>query len=104
MFETHTVYFYKVKSKNASELLAEQVFYNSRIQIDGHYIPGKGWITKGIYCIAHFVAENGSFIVYNDFKEKFDLDINFLTFPGIKSAIKIYTRTKDINIQSKTFE
>ena len=96
VFDAYKQFFYKVKSKNSNELLAEQVFYNKRIQIGEHYIVGKKWINKGIFCIAHFVSENGVLLSHEQFKEKYNLNIDFLVYASIKSAIRTYVRTTNI--------
>ena len=64
---------------------------------------GKRWVNKGIHCIAHFVIENGQFISYDQFKEKCNSNMDFLTFAGIRSAIRTYIRTTDIKIVNNKY-
>ena len=103
VFDAYKRLFYQVKRKNSTELLAEQVFYNKRIQIGKHYIQGKRWSNKGIVCIGHFIAENGLFISHDQFKEKFDLNTDFLTFAGMKSAIGTYIRETGVTIHNNRY-
>ncbi|XP_076453470.1 uncharacterized protein LOC143288729 [Babylonia areolata] len=86
VFNAYKEFFYKIDCNTSAELLAEPVFYNRRIQIGKTFIRGKTWIDKGICCIAHFLLENGHFISYEEFKRKYNVDINFLTFAGHISA------------------
>ena len=92
VFHSYSCFFYKTTSKKTCELLAEPVFYNNRIQIGKKFIQGKRLINKGVFCIAHFLLENGSFMSYNQFKAKYTIDINLVTYTGYVSALRDYMK------------
>ena len=48
----------------------------------------KHWIDKGVYCVAHFLNEEGKILSHIDFQRKFDITIDFVTYFGFKLAIK----------------
>ena len=96
-------FYYKIRSKNSAQLLTEPVFYNNRIQIGQHFALGKRWINQGVFCIGHFILENGNLISYDDFLEKFNARMDVVTFLGLKSAIKEYIRKSDIPVNDNKF-
>ena len=105
VFGAYVTFFYKVNSKLSAELLAEPVFYNKRFQIEGKEIVGKTWVAQGMAKVASFYLPNGMLISYEQFKRKTNLDMNFLTFTGIKMAITKYVKKTNITIKSnKSFE
>ena len=103
VLEAYKHFYYKVKSKNSSQLLAEPVFYNNRIQIGHHFILGQRWINRGVFCIGHFVLENGDLISYEEFKQKFNVRMNVVTFFSLRSAIRQYARTTAILMNDNRF-
>ena len=82
VFNVYKEFFYKANCTNSSELLAEPVFFNNRIQIGKKCLAVKTWINKGIHCIANFVLENGNFMSYEEFKLKHNVHMDFVTFAG----------------------
>ena len=103
VLEAYKQFFYKVVSKNSTQLLAEPVFYNNKIQIGKHFILGKRFINHGIFCVGHFVIENGDFVSYDEFKQKFNVRMDVVTFFSLKSAIREYIRTTDISINHNKY-
>ena len=55
-------------------------------------------IQKGIFTVAHFVLQDGPFIFYEDFKEKYSVNMNFLTFSGLKGAIAEYIKQIRVSV------
>ena len=49
------------------------------------------WVDNGVYCIAHFIKENGWFRTLAEFNTKFGMTVDFLTFNSIKHHIKTST-------------
>ena len=52
----------------------------------------KHWIDKGVYCVAHFLNEEGKILSHIDFQRKFDITIDFVAYSGCKLAIKKFLR------------
>ena len=46
------------------------------------------WVDNGVYCIAHFIKENGRFLTLAEFNTKFGMTVDFLTFNSCNSSIK----------------
>ena len=42
---------------------SETVFYNKNMMIGNKVIKYTQWVDNGIYCIAHFTKEKGSFVL-----------------------------------------
>ena len=103
VFHSYNCFFYKTMSKNSCELLAEPVFYNNRIQIGKNCIQGKKLIDKGIFCIAHFLLENGCFMSYDQFTTKYDININFVTYTGYVSSLREYVKKTKIPVRDNKY-
>ena len=103
VFQAYRRFFYCVHSKNSGELLSEPVFYNNKIQIAKSPIKDRTCTNKGIFCIAHFLLENGQFMSYTRFKEKYELNINFVTFYGYRAAIANYLRSSGLTIEDNKY-
>ena len=58
------------------------------------------WVDNGVYCIAHFLKENGRFRTLAEFNTKFGMTVDFLTFNSCTSSIKQYIKTSTILISS----
>lgn len=95
VFNAYKHFFYRVGSTDSLEILSEPIFYNNRLQIGKQHISGKKWVEKGVYCIAHFIVENGQYISYEGFKQKYNVNMNFVTFLGLKATINQYINTKN---------
>ena len=83
-----------MKYKDMKEILSEPVFHNTKIKIGGNVIKDEKFIHNGIYCIAHFLDENGTFLTLEGFKEVTKLKTNFLFFNGCKMAIKKWLKSQ----------
>ena len=94
VFLAYKQLFYKSKPTNSLELLAEPVFHNERIQVGGTVSKHVSWADKGVFCIGHFISEEGNYKSYVNFTNEYGIKTDFLTFCGLVSAIKKYvTRT-----------
>ena len=82
--------------RNLSELLAEPVCYNENIKIGNKVIKHTNWIESGVYHIAHFLKDNGQFLTITEFKARFGLKVDFLTFNGCISSMKQYIKKLNI--------
>ena len=96
VFDSYKHYFYKCEPKNSAELLAEPLCYNKRILVGKTWITSKLLIRKNIVCLSKFFDDNGQSLSHTCFKEKFDLNIDFLTFAGYISAIREFINKYDI--------
>ena len=80
-FNAYNVFFRKMKP-NLSELLAEPVCYNENTKIGNKVIKHANWIESEVYHIAHFLKDNDQFLSITEFKARFGLKVDFLTFNG----------------------
>ena len=84
VLEAHKQISCEIKPRTSSELLAEPVLFNENILIGGVCIKNLFWINHGVYCIGHFYNSDGSFLTFTEFKEKYNLNIDFITYNGCK--------------------
>ena len=80
VFKAYGIFFSKVKPNSTSQLLSEHVFYNKNMMIGNKMIKYTQWVDNGVYCIAHFINENGRFRTLAEFNKKFGMTVDFLTF------------------------
>ena len=106
-FWAHTFKAYKefcncVKLEETDELLAEPVFYNEKFKIGHTTIKHKKWMEKGIYCVSDFIENNGDFLTFHEFVNKYNIKTDFITFNGCITAIKEYMRKTQTKITAKS--
>ena len=63
------------------------IWYNSDIKIHNKSIYYKQWHEKGIQYVKDLLDENGNFLDYNQFKTKYNLNVNFLKYYGLITKI-----------------
>ena len=90
------------------EFKASSFMYNDNIKINKCYITNDLLQNNGIQYI-HQLMNGNSFLSFNDFKDKYSIEINFLTYYSLITAISRYktkldikentTKTKTLNYQ-----
>ena len=98
IFTAYTKFCSCIEPKSVLELVAEPLFYNNKFKIDNKYITGKSWIQRGVYLVSHFLREDGEFLTLHEFNDKYNMNVNFLTFNGYKMCIKQYSRLLGLTI------
>lgn len=104
VFKAFTHFSEKVEPKTSSELLAEPVLFNNNVLVGGSVLINRSWIRKGIHCIGHFFDGNGVFIKYADFKTKYNLQIDFVTFIGCINSLRNFIKKFNIQIKDNNYE
>ena len=92
VFKAYDEFHNKIKLTNAGEVLSEPICFNQRIRVGNTFLMHKHWIDKGVYCVAHFLNEEGKILSHIDFQRKFDITIDFVTYFGCKLAIRTFLR------------
>ena len=72
------------KSRHPMYLL----WYNSNFKIRNRMLYYKSWKEKGINYVIDILDENGSFLNYNDFSEKFHLNNNLIQYHGVVNVLR----------------
>lgn len=98
VYDAYKKLFYKVNPKSTAALLAEPVFYNENIKLGNKIISYQNWIDKGAWCIGHFFNENGQSLTYPEFKNRYSIASNFLTYSGLIQSIKRYLKHYKMHI------
>lgn len=83
----------KVQISKSEELTLEPLFYNKNIKIANRTIFYGNWIEKGVYTIGSLLDENGNFLSYHSFKDKYAIATNILTYMGCVQAVKKYANS-----------
>ena len=73
VFEAYDKFHNKIKLTNAGEILLEPICLNQSIRVGNTFLTRKHWIDKGVYCVAHFLYEEGKILSHIDFVRKFDI-------------------------------
>ena len=69
-------------------LLSLNLWHNSLVKVGKKPIYYKSWSAKGIQNVRHLMRDKSKFLSFTEFKERFEIKTNFLTFYGVVSAIK----------------
>ena len=72
--------------ESRTEIMQQVLWFNSNICIKEKPVYHKGWHEAGITRISDIVNENGTFLKYDDIKQKHNR-ANYLTYAGLMSAI-----------------
>ena len=88
VFNAYDELYNKIRLTNIREVLNEPSVSTNEFKVGNTFLAHKSWIDKGIYCVAHFLNEEGRWLSHVDFNEKFDTSIDFVTYSGCKLAIK----------------
>ena len=93
----------QIHVENSEELVAEPIFCNQNILVGNRIIFYKNWIDKGVCHIKNMLNDNGTFMSFKSFKEKFGIKTDYITYIGCVQAIKSYIRKREITVEGKKF-
>ena len=94
----------KLTPSNLDEFNAEFIFCNSNIQIDNRSVIYYDWIDNNIYQIYHLLDDEGNFLSFTDFVNKFHfINTNFVQYQGMIRAINVYKNKLQIE-QNEEFK
>ena len=77
----------KASPKSAFDVRREIIWYNKYIQINGNCVFQKSLYDKGIITLHNLLLENGTFMSYEQFIEKYNVRLNFLKYMALIDAI-----------------
>ena len=105
-FWSHVFMAYKefgkqIHVENSEELVAEPIFCNQNILVGNRIIFYKNWIDKGVCHIKNMLNDNGTFMSFKSFKEKFGIKTDYITYIRCVQAIKSYIRKTEITVEAK---
>ena len=100
VFDAYKAFFYKCIPNDDVELLSEPVLYNDRIQIGNAYISNRKLADKNVYWIANFYDHEGKPYSFINFKELYDINIDIITYTGIKTSIGKYVKRSGLKIKN----
>ena len=81
-------YFQQLSSAYGGEEKKKFILWNNKdITIDQKMLFWKSWFEQGIYFVQDLLKENGNFLSLQEFNEKFGMNVNYLHYFQIISAI-----------------
>ena len=101
VFMSYKQFYYKVKPENARELLAEPILYNEHIKIGNKLIKKQNWNTKNVFTLSDFFKANGDSLSHAEFRTKYNIEIDFLSYGGCILSIKGYIREQEFEDEIK---
>ena len=87
--------------KSIGHLLSSNLWHNSLLRFGKKPIYYKSWSAKGILKVKHLMRDESKFLSFTEFKERFDIKTNFLTFYGVISFIKNLRNAVKTKLPSK---
>ena len=79
------------------QLKAQSLWQNFLIRVGNRPICYRSWYSKGVKNVCHLIRDETTYLSFSDFKERYNIKTNFLTFQGVISAIKSLLKTYDVN-------
>ena len=73
---------YEATIQSNDHYFSMSLWHNSLIRIDKKTIYYKQCCAKGIQTVAHLMKDSTTFLSFSEFKARFDIETNFLTFYG----------------------
>ena len=64
------------------------LWFNNKIKINGKTVFYKPWYLAGVKYVKNLMDDEGVFYNYEQFKEKYNFDVNFLQFHGIINSVR----------------
>ena len=88
------------------QLLSQSLWLNSLIRVNNKPIHYLSWSSQGIQNIGHLMENETRFLSFSEFKERYNIKINFLSFCGVISAVKylVITFNKNASQESINYE
>ena len=79
---------YEDNISSKEQLLSQYLWLNSLIRVNNKPIHYPAWSSQGIQNIGHLMENETRFLSFSEFKERYNIKTNFLSFCGVISAIK----------------
>lgn len=93
----------KVVIKSWEDYMSQPLWNNHKFKIESQSIFYKTWYDKGIKNVHDLLDEKGEIINFKIFKDRFNLQMNFLTYMGITQVVatdmKKYNFTNKASVQ-----
>ena len=88
IFHTWSNIIYEDNICSKKQLLSQSLWLNSLIRVNNKPIHYLSWSSQGIQNIGHLMENETRFLSFSEFKERYNIKINFLSFCGVISAVK----------------
>ena len=82
VFDSYKVLQDKIIPNTWFGFLQTPIWFNDSIKVGGSCVFYRRWLEKGIYCVNDLLNEDGDFVSLNQFRNKFSVQVDFLTFEG----------------------
>ena len=99
-FQAYKIFFNKVYPTNPLEMLSEPLFFNDKINMNSALLRQREWIDKNACCIADLCKEDGYFLTYVEFMNKYDIRTNFLSYAVVIKKVKDFVKSFNIELQN----
>ena len=88
IFHTWSNIIYEDNIFSKKQLLSQSLWLNSLIRVNNKPIHYLSKSSQGIQNIGHLMENESRFLSFSEFKERYNIKINFLSFCGVISAVK----------------
>ena len=91
----------KVDIESVSDCCSEPLFRNTKLKIGYRTFFYRKWMENNVFLIGHLLNDDGSFLSFESFVEKYGNISNFLIYSGCISAVKKYVISQGIVLDSR---
>lgn len=102
VFIAYKRFYYKIEPKSDLEVLAEPIMFNNRIRVGDQPLNLQNWPNAEIYNISHFLSNTGEFMKYKDFKNKYNIVVDYITYVGCVLSLKKYIKERKWSVCRNT--
>ena len=81
-----------VCSENTEELMAEPIFCHDNIKFGNRTVFYKSWIEQDIYNTGNTMCANGNFLSFEQFKDRYKVNIDCNTYTGCRQRMRLTSR------------
>lgn len=89
-----------ISPENVDDVMGINLWNNKNIKINNETVFLKKWYDRNINFIKDLINDNGTFLTFTQFVDKYEIQTNFLEFYGIKSVVENYVRRIGIHFNS----
>ena len=91
---------YEANIPSVEQLKAQNLWQNSLIFVGNRPIHYRSWSFQGVRTVSHLIKDENNFLSFSDFTDRYNIKTNFLTFQGVKSAVKALWKSNETNLHN----
>ena len=101
--DAYRIYYNSYQPEKEEDVLSENIFNNEKLRIGGRVIWEPTWFNNGVYCIGHFINENGKLYTRDEFCIAYNINAKIMTYNGCISSISSFLKKSKTTLKDNSF-